>query len=122
MHFQDILTEKDILFPNMKIGSDITPAKYTCAGLFAHTDTATIQNLEIKEGYIHIKPSSIPGLNSERTYVGLLVGYAGLTDTSGTRGTVIDHCSVSGQIRSDSVESNLYRRSGRYTGSQLADQ
>lgn len=91
---------------NMRIGDDNSPAKYTCAGLFAHTDMATIQNLEIKEGYIHIKPSSIPGLNSERAYAGLLVGYAGITDTSKIRGTVIDHCFVSGQIISDSVESN----------------
>ncbi|MHB8061659.1 MAG: S-layer homology domain-containing protein [Ruminiclostridium sp.] len=91
---------------HMEIGGKTEPAKYTCAGLFAHTDTATISNLSVKDGYIHTKPSSIPGVDSERTYTGLLVGYAGLTDTSGTRGTTIDNCYVTGQIISNSVESN----------------
>ncbi len=91
---------------HMEIGGETEPAKYTCAGLFAYTDTAAISNLKVKDGYIHIQPSSIPGINSERTYAGLLVGYAGLTDTSGTRGTTINNCYVTGQIISSSVESN----------------
>lgn len=91
---------------NMNIGSNKEPAKYACAGLFSHTDTATIKNLNLKNAYINVKPSAIPGVDKERTYVGLIVGYAGMTDTTGKRGTIIDNCYVSGKINSDSVEAN----------------
>lgn len=91
---------------NINIGTDKEAAKYACAGLFSHTDTATIKNLNLKNGYINIKPSAIPGVDKERTYAGLIVGYAGMTDTTGKRGTVIDNCYVSGKIISDSVEAN----------------
>lgn len=91
---------------NMKIGSEKEPAKYSGAGLFAHVDTATIRNLEVKNGYVNIAPASIPGVKQERTYAGLIVGYAGLTSTEGTRGAVIDNCHVTGTIISNSVETN----------------
>lgn len=91
---------------NMKIGSEKEAVKYSCAGLFAHVDTGTIRNLEVKNGYVNIAPASIPGVKQERTYAGLIVGYAGLTSTEGTRGAVIDNCHVTGTIISNSVETN----------------
>jgi uncharacterized protein with FMN-binding domain len=97
---------KGYAISHMQIGSKSEPAKYSCAGLFAHTDTANISNLSVKDSYIHIEPVSIPGVDSERTYAGMLVGYAGMTDTTGTTGTTIDNCYVAGEIISDSVESN----------------
>ncbi|WP_312648731.1 S-layer homology domain-containing protein [Aminipila sp.] len=91
---------------NMKIGNENKAAKYACAGLFAYIDTATIRNLEVKDGYINIEPASIPGVEKERSYAGLIAGYVGLTSTSGTRGGVIDNCRVTGRIFSNSVEQN----------------
>ncbi len=91
---------------HMTIGSEAQPANYSCAGLFANINTATIKNLGITDGFIHTAPVSIPGVVEERTYAGMLVGYAGLTSTQGTRGAVIDNCYATGTIISDSVQPN----------------